>query len=237
MILPALVPALLTGFALALARAIGEYGSVIFIAGNIPYVSEIAPLLIVIRLEEFNYAAATAIATIMLAISFVMLLRHQPDPGLEATEVWPWRMISQRRICCRRGAGRLPRKAAAVRRLLIAAALCFVGLFLLLPLAIVFAEAFKAGIGAYFEAIRQPDTLAAIRLTLLVAAIAVPAQPRLRPCRRVGHRQVRVQGQELPDHAHRPAVLGVAGDFGPDLRAAVRAQGYFGPWLSGARRP
>ena len=73
-ILPPLVPAILTGFALALARAIGEYGSVIFIAGNIPFVSEIAPLLIVIRLEEFNYAGATAIATIMLAISFTMLL-------------------------------------------------------------------------------------------------------------------------------------------------------------------
>jgi sulfate transport system permease protein len=73
-ILPALLPALLTGFALALARAIGEYGSVIFIAGNIPFVSEIAPLLIVIKLTEFNYAAATAIASIMLAISFVLLL-------------------------------------------------------------------------------------------------------------------------------------------------------------------
>jgi sulfate transport system permease protein len=72
--LPTLVPALLTGFALALARAIGEYGSVIFIAGNIPYISEIAPLLIVIRLEEFNYSAATAIAAEMLAISFFMLL-------------------------------------------------------------------------------------------------------------------------------------------------------------------
>ena len=73
-VFPALLPALLTGFALALARAVGEYGSVIFIAGNIPYVSEIAPLLIVIRLSEFNYAAATAIATIMLGISFVLLL-------------------------------------------------------------------------------------------------------------------------------------------------------------------
>ena len=71
---PVLLPALLTGFALALARAVGEYGSVIFIAGNIPFVSEIAPLLIVIRLTEFNYAGATAIATIMLAISFVLLL-------------------------------------------------------------------------------------------------------------------------------------------------------------------
>jgi len=73
-ILPPLVPAVLTGFALAFARAIGEYGSVIFIAGNIPYVSEIAPLLIVQKLEENNYAGATAIATIMLLISFAMLL-------------------------------------------------------------------------------------------------------------------------------------------------------------------
>ena len=72
--LPSLMPAILTGFALALARAVGEYGSVIFIAGNIPYVSEIAPLLIVIRLEEFNYAGATAIATAMLFIAFVLLL-------------------------------------------------------------------------------------------------------------------------------------------------------------------
>jgi sulfate transport system permease protein len=73
-IMPALLPALLTGFALALARAVGEYGSVIFIAGNMPYISEIAPLLIVMKLQEFNYAAATVIATVMLAISFVLLL-------------------------------------------------------------------------------------------------------------------------------------------------------------------
>ena len=73
-ILPTLLPPLLTGFALALARAVGEYGSVIFIAGNIPFVSEIAPLLIVVRLTEFNYPAATAIATLMLLISFAILL-------------------------------------------------------------------------------------------------------------------------------------------------------------------
>jgi sulfate transport system permease protein len=72
-IFPALLPAVLTGFALAFARGVGEYGSVIFIAGNLPYVSEIAPLLIVIRLDEHNYAGATAIAAIMLVISFVML--------------------------------------------------------------------------------------------------------------------------------------------------------------------
>ncbi|PZQ17821.1 MAG: sulfate ABC transporter permease subunit CysT [Ancylobacter novellus] len=73
-VLPTLVPPLLTGFALAFARAVGEYGSVIFIAGNIPGVSEIAPLLIVTRLEQFDYAGATAIATAMLALSFVILL-------------------------------------------------------------------------------------------------------------------------------------------------------------------
>ena len=73
-VLPALAPAILTGVALAFARAVGEYGSVIFIAGNMPFVSEIAPLLIVARLEEFDYAGAAAIATIMLAISFAVLL-------------------------------------------------------------------------------------------------------------------------------------------------------------------
>jgi sulfate transport system permease protein len=73
-ILPAILPALLTGYALSFARAVGEYGSVIFIAGNLPMKSEIAPLLIIIKLEEFDYAGATAVAATMLVISFVMLL-------------------------------------------------------------------------------------------------------------------------------------------------------------------
>jgi sulfate transport system permease protein len=72
-ILPMLTPAILTGFALAFARSVGEYGSVIFIAGNLPYVSEIAPVLIVIKLEEYNYQGATAIALIMLGLAFLVL--------------------------------------------------------------------------------------------------------------------------------------------------------------------
>ncbi|MBX9682502.1 MAG: sulfate ABC transporter permease subunit CysT [Hyphomicrobium sp.] len=72
--IPALFPALLTGFSLAFARAVGEYGSVIFIAGNLPMVSEITPLLIITRLEEFDYQGATAIASVMLIFSFVLLL-------------------------------------------------------------------------------------------------------------------------------------------------------------------
>jgi sulfate transport system permease protein len=81
-VLPSLTPALLTGTAMAFARAVGEYGSVIFIAGNLPGISEIAPLLIVIKLNENNYAAAAAIGVIMLAASFVLLL------GLNLLQAW-----------------------------------------------------------------------------------------------------------------------------------------------------
>ena len=73
-IMPILFPALLTGFALAFARGVGEYGSVIFIAGNMPYKTEIAPLMIISRLEEYDYAGATTIAAVMLVLSFVVLL-------------------------------------------------------------------------------------------------------------------------------------------------------------------
>jgi sulfate transport system permease protein len=73
-ILPIVSPALLTGFALAFARALGEYGSIIFIAGNMPMVSEITPLLIITKLEQYDYAGATAIAVVMLVMSFILLL-------------------------------------------------------------------------------------------------------------------------------------------------------------------
>jgi len=86
-ILPTLTPALLTGFALALARSVGEYGSVIFIAGNIPNVTEIAPLLIVIRLEEYNYDGAAAIGIAMLCVSFAMLL------AINIIQIWSRRRI------------------------------------------------------------------------------------------------------------------------------------------------
>jgi sulfate transport system permease protein len=81
-ILPALWPALLTGFALAFARAVSEYGSVIFIAGNMPMKSEIAPLLIITKLEQYDYAGATAIAVVMLVLSFGLML------GINALQGW-----------------------------------------------------------------------------------------------------------------------------------------------------
>jgi sulfate transport system permease protein len=89
-ILPALWPALLMGFALAFARAVGEYGSVIFIAGNMPMKSEIAPLLIVTKLEQYDYAGATAIAVVMLVLSFAIML------GINALQNWASRRHGER---------------------------------------------------------------------------------------------------------------------------------------------
>ncbi|KAB8318412.1 sulfate ABC transporter permease subunit CysT [Tolypothrix campylonemoides VB511288] len=83
-VLPELRPALLTGFSLAFARALGEYGSVIFIAGNLPYRTEIAPLLVVIRLEEYDYAGAIAIAAVLLVASFACLLAINAIPSRAA---------------------------------------------------------------------------------------------------------------------------------------------------------
>jgi len=80
--LPMLLPAILTGAALAFARAVGEYGSIIFLAGNLPGISEIAPLLIVIKLEQYDYAGAAGIGVVMLAASFLMLL------ALNALQSW-----------------------------------------------------------------------------------------------------------------------------------------------------
>ena len=88
---PSLVPALITGFALAFARAVGEYGSVIFIAGNLPMVSEIAPLMIMSHLEEYDYAGASAIAVVMLSLSFILLLL------INKLQAWSWQRIGGNR--------------------------------------------------------------------------------------------------------------------------------------------
>ncbi|MBO9688938.1 MAG: sulfate ABC transporter permease subunit CysT [Mitsuaria chitosanitabida] len=84
-VLPMLTPALLTGFALAFARAVGEYGSVIFIAGNMPMISEITPLMIITKLEQYDYVGATAIAVVMLVFSFLLLL------GINGLQAWSLR--------------------------------------------------------------------------------------------------------------------------------------------------
>ena len=152
-ILPTLWPALLTGFALAFARAVGEYGSVIFIAGNMPMKSEIAPLLIVTKLEQYDYARR---------------LRHC---GGDAGAVVRFDACHQRlaKLGCDAS-----RRASMSRILLIATALLFLGVFLVMPLLAVFAQALSKGLMVYATAITEPMAWAAVKLTLLVAAIAVP---------------------------------------------------------------
>ena len=147
----------------------------IFIAGNMPMVTEIAPLLIVIELEQYDYAGATAIGAAMLAASFVLLL------AINLLQRWARArqalMRSDALMLASAGAYQIRARHGgppSVRAVLIATALAFLVLFLLLPLVAVFAEALAQGLGAYLAGIAEPDALAAIRLTLLVAAIAVP---------------------------------------------------------------
>jgi sulfate transport system permease protein len=163
-ILPHITPALLTGFAMAFARAIGEYGSVIFIAGNMPMISEITPLIIIGKLEQYDYAGATAVAVVMLLVSFVLLLVIN---GLQAWQrrnagaPHEYRCISPINRRVRAGTTEAP----WVRYTLITVALLFVVLFLVLPLAAVFTEALRKGFGAYLAALREPDAWSAIKLT------------------------------------------------------------------------
>ena len=109
--LPTLFPALLTGFALAFARAVGEYGSVIFIAGNLPMVSEITPLIIITKLEQYDYAGATAVASVMLVASFVLLLIIN---GLQG---WTDRRVGEGALmaACSDSAGRTAQRRCALR--------------------------------------------------------------------------------------------------------------------------
>jgi ABC-type sulfate transport system permease subunit len=172
---------LLTGFALAFARAVGEYGSVIFIAGNVPMVSEITPLLIITKLEQFDYAGATAIAVVMLVTSFILLFlinglqiwaNRSHGGGLIMSAIVSTHWTARTKRFEASAATREPRWVKVV--LLIAIALTFFGLFLLLPLATVFIEALRKGWLVYLAALVEPDARSAIFLTLIVAAIAVP---------------------------------------------------------------
>ncbi len=169
-VFPNLLPPLLTGFTLAFARALGEYGSIVFISGNLPMRTEIAPLLIVTKLEQYDEAGATAIAVVLLFASFALVF------AANALQRWTRRLAGASAMAASRGFRPAPTLAEspAVRRALVAAAVGFLGLFVLLPLASVFAQALRKGPAAYLAAITEPNAVAAIRLTLLTAAIAVP---------------------------------------------------------------
>lgn len=186
-IFPVLISPALTGFTLALARALGEYGSVIFISSNMPFQTEIASVLVVSRLEEFAYREAAAIAVVLLAVSFLLLvliniLERWSQPGSASRPVrlgvrglgwilgWPFVWLTNR----------LPQSATTVRlspRLvppfLIGLTVAIVAILIVLPLANVFARALGEGVAVYWSSLVNPDTLHAIFLTLVVAPLAV----------------------------------------------------------------
>ena len=232
---PSSLPAAATGFVLAFARGLGEYGSVIFIAGNLPMKSEITPLLIMIRLEQYDYAGATAIALVFLLASFALLLllnrlgRRGARPAERAREHGAGAARSATRAPSRRGCAvadrrvalRLPRalpRRAAGRR-----SSC---------------RRSRRAWEVYLAAIREPIALAAaIRLTLLVTRDRGAAQHHLRARRRVGRdSRFRFRGKrllvtlvDLPFSVS-PVVSGML------FVLLFGAQGLLGPWLAGARR-
>lgn len=170
-IFPELFPALLAGFGLAFARGIGEYGSVVFIAGNIPYKTQIAPLLIMAKLEQFKYADATAIALVLLVISFLLMLLvnsvqlHMQKYVSGDSTVFIEKVIESHRYEGRR----------IVKYLLIKVSALFLLVMLVMPLVVVIMNAFREGLSVYKENVLNEYTIRALKLTLLatVAAVAV----------------------------------------------------------------
>ncbi len=180
-IFPEIFPAWLSGLALAFARALGEYGSVIFIAGNIPGKSQIAPLQIVTKLDDFRYAQATAIGVVLLFFSLLTLLRDQRPRMVDATprnqhlrittrlplhrrifeiRTGYGRSTAQEVWSSRRPESRLRRPSRSSAGSLIATTVGFLTLFIVLPVVNVFAQAFSKGIDAYvsvFHAESPPE--------------------------------------------------------------------------------
>jgi len=162
------------GFCAGFCARSGEYGSVIFISGNLPMRTEITPLLIVTRLEQYDYAGATAIAVVMLVTSFLLLLESMRSSGEPATHGTGLgnghHLVATPPVVVDRPA----RDPAVVRWGLTLLALAALALFIVLPLAAVFVQAFAKGWSAYLHAIADPNTLSAAKLSLLAVGVAVP---------------------------------------------------------------
>ncbi len=232
-VLPTLFPALLTGFALAFARAVGEYGSVIFIAGNLPMVSEITPLIIITKLEQYDYAGATAVAAVMLVASFVLLLiinglqgwtdRRTGEVALMATAATA--LAGPPSGAARFEGNTATRDPFWVKAVVLSASL---GFFAAVPAAAADRRV-RRGAAQGLERL----SCGAGRARCIVRRPAHPAdrghrraaQSGVRRGCGLGDHQVRFSRQAAAHHLHRSAVLGLAGDRGTDLRAGVRRAG------------
>ncbi len=173
-IFPALLPATLTGFALAFARSLGEYGSVVFISGNMPMRTEITPLLIVTKLEQYDYAGATRDRRGHAP----GVLRHaalgEPAGALGAEGRGMSGIVTQRAKSAHRARHASRREPARARRADSRSRSAFWGCFWSLRSPPSSSRAFSKGVGPYWDALTQDDTVDAIWLTLLTAGIAVP---------------------------------------------------------------
>ena len=236
-ILPPLLPALVTGFALAFARGLGEYGSVVFVSGNMPFQTEIAPVLIVARLEEFAYGEATAIAVVLLADVVRPAGGHQPARTLEQapcklnTPTRPAQSVDTALAAgttIRRGSrlGADPARPPAPSAVLV-----------IVPVVNVFYQALAArrGVPTGTAWSATADTRHAILLTLTVAPVAVVANLVFGVAAAWVIARFRFPGRTLLTDADRPAVLGLAGRGGADLRAAVRPARLLRPLAARAR--
>jgi len=228
-IFPTLTPALLTGFALAFARALGEYGSVVFISSNIPMKTQIVPLLIMNELDGFQYAKATALAVVMLVISFFDFARRQRAAMVEQSlQHKQPRMTAAGKI----NAPHRRTEPPFVRWLLIAIALAFIALFLVLPLVSVFTEGLRQGLGFYFQTLRDPLTLSAIKLTLIAAGF---------PCRSTAFSAWRRRGPSpssiFAAKTFLLTLIDLPFSISPVISGLIYvlvfgAQGWFGSWFS-----
>ena len=218
-ILPTVLPALVTGTALAFARALGEYGSIVFISGNLPLKTEVTTLLIMTKLEQYDYRGATALATVMLVLVVPDAVRDQHEPGLVAA--------AERRA---RGGGLVG--ARLVRYSLTAVALAFLLLFLVLPLVAVFSQALEQGARAYWVAVSEPEALRALRLTAIVVLIAVPMNVIFGIAAAWAIARFTFPGRELLitlidlPFAVSPVISGLV------FVLLFGAQGFFGTWLA-----
>ena len=222
---------MITGFALSLARGLGEYGSVVFVSSNKPFDTEIAPRLIVACLEDFDYAEATAVAVVLLVISFTMLvvvnlLERWSKPLLWLARLRTWWLLS-----IRRGSPR-SRDPLVVQWGLTLAAVLVIGVLIVIPVVNVFYQALAGGFSTYWHnLVGDPDTLHAILLTLTVAPVAVVANAIFGVAAAWAIARFRFPGRTLLT-----ALIDLPFSVSPVVAGLMFVllfglQGYFGPWL------
>ena len=230
-IAPTLLPTMLTGFGLSFARALGEYGSIVFISGNLPFKTEIAPTLIVMRLERIRLhgrhrrGAGADDLFLRPAVDLERAARmgcqiptkHESPDLTDPTPDTP----EPKRRRTRRWQDGSHRRCLAICRPF--SCCC--------RLINVFARPSPRAWGPYWKALADPDTASAIRLTLAGGGHQRPSERGLRPGGLLGHRQVRVPRQGPFADIDRPAIFHFAGRGGLDVRPALRARGLLGPWL------